>query len=166
MIIKIYWTCWTVNVELDVGYKKNLIVVLLEIFSLSFVLLVCECLNSDCMACFSFLFCLPFHDFYLSRCAQVWLKPRPLLSLVHSMCGTDNTIHSGVHRQTHDVVTAVKCSLSAWDGRYWIDSYVYGYSTRWGVLSTLNGCGQNSRWLINSGCKMFFAKFCILEIIW
>lgn len=103
MIIKIYWTCWTVNVELDVGYKKNLIVVLLEIFSLSFCSFSLRMFELWLYGVFFFvffvLFCLPFHDFYLSGCAQVWLKPRPLLSLVHSLCGTDNTIHSSVHRQ-------------------------------------------------------------------
>lgn len=92
MIIKIYWTCWTVNVELDVGYIKKILLCFWRYFLYGFLFfLVCECLNSDCMACccffvsFILFLCLPFHDFYLSGREQVWLKPRPLLSLVHSL---------------------------------------------------------------------------------
>lgn len=38
MIMKIYWSCWTINVaiELDVGLKKKLNVVLLKIFFFNF----------------------------------------------------------------------------------------------------------------------------------
>lgn len=124
----------------------------LEIFFF-FVLLVCECLNSDCMVCFLF-FCLLIPWCFLtcpgvSRCD---LSPAPYCRLVHSSWYRQRISFKCPQTNSGNVVEIV----NVFNGKYTVHCILYVCIFQEGVLWTLNGCGRNGRWSTNMGCEIFF----------